>query len=113
MEYRRDHHGRLTFLEHWGLILPGVLGLLGLGMINAFRRLDGALWLVLLTIAGVLLLSGAGLLLAAKLPVYRSRRYFTFGIQSIPAQRVAHYRWGRRLFLTGVALSFGLLLTRF
>lgn len=112
MEYHRQSHGWLTFLEHWGipLMLLGVFGLSSLMMF--FINLRGQGWLKLFTVAMGLLLAGSGLILAAKLPSYRQGRLFTFGAGSVPERLLGCYRWGWRFFGLGMALSLGLLLSR-
>jgi hypothetical protein len=58
------------------------------------------------------MLTGAVLLLQAKMPVYRSGRFFTFGIKSVPAHLAGRNRWGWRLFLAGTAVALCLMLSR-
>ncbi len=48
-------------------------------------RLRGAPWLWFFFVALVLLISNGGLIIYAKLPVYRSGRFFTLGLKSVPA----------------------------
>jgi len=55
---------------------------------------------------------GAAMILYAKILLYRSGRPFSFGVKSIPASRVAHYRWGWQVFLGGGILSLLLLLSK-
>ena len=52
------------------------------------------------------------MILYAKILLYRSGRPFSFGVKSIPASRVAHYRWGWQVFLGGGILSLLLLLSK-
>jgi hypothetical protein len=72
--------------------------------------LQGASWLAVCACSIALQIIGATLIAYAKLPLYRSGRFFTFGVKSISAPLTAHYRWGWRVFLLGVTLSLGLLL---
>lgn len=78
---------------------------------NFFSGLNGLEWIYFCAAAMTLLLFGAGLILLAKIPAYRSGRFFTFGVKTIPPNLAKYYRWGWRLFLCGVALSLGLLLS--
>ncbi len=55
---------------------------------------------------------GGFLIAYAKLPVYRSGRFFTFGLNSVPEHLRGFYRWGWRVFLFGVVLSLCLLLSK-
>ena len=79
--------------------------------LDFFMRLSGALWLWFFLAGFALLVSGGCLIACAKLPVYRSGRFFTFGRKSVPAHLQAVYRWGWRVFLFGVVLSLCLLLS--
>jgi hypothetical protein len=112
MDYQRKGNGWKTFLEHWVFVLPLVLGLGVSTLLTFFARLTGAPWIWSYAIA---LLAGAvsiGLLLYAKLPLYRQRRFFTFGPQALPEQRRPFYRWAYVCALFGVALLTCLLLSR-
>jgi hypothetical protein len=55
---------------------------------------------------------GGGLIGFAKLPVYRTGHFFTFGAESVPERLRGFYRWGRRAFVFGVLLSLCLFLSR-
>ena len=77
-----------------------------------FENLAGASWIHFLEASAVLLFSGAGLILRAKIPLYRNRQFFTFGIKSIPINFKNYHRWGWRIFLFGVVLSLCLLLSK-
>jgi hypothetical protein len=112
---RRRGNGLETFLEHWGgggFLLIGVIGLAGSEVSMFFTSLSDKPWFYFLIASTVLLLAGAALILYAKLPVYRSGRFFTFGVKSVPEPLAGFYRWGWRVFLFGVALSLCLLLSR-
>ena len=53
---------------------------------------------------------GAALLFVAKLPLYRQRRFFTFGIQALPESSHGFYRWGCRCSIAGCMLIVFLLI---
>ena len=66
-----------------------------------FTELNGLPWISLFHAAFTLLILGGSLIVYAKLPVYHSGRFFTFGIKSVPAHLTGYYRWGWRVFLFG------------
>jgi hypothetical protein len=57
-------------------------------------------------------ISGASLILSAKLPLYRQGRIFTFGSRELPESRRAFYRWGYRFFLLGAVVLLFVSLSR-
>ncbi len=111
METRKNSNGLETFMEHWGRVVVVIVTLLGLQIFMFFSNLSGTPWICVCVAGFVLQISGAVLILYAKIPVYRSGRYFTFGIKSVPESLAGFYRWGWRLFLFGVVLSLCLLLS--
>jgi len=112
VDYQRKSNGWQTFLEHWAFTLPVVLGLVVGQVLTFFIRLSGVPWIW--SYVGALLVGGAGigLLLYAKLPLYRERRFFTFGAQALPEQRRPFYWWGYRCALFSVVLLACLLLSK-
>jgi len=112
MEYQRQNNGLQTLLEHWGFILSVLLGVVVLQILMFFFNLNGKSWIYFFIANMVLLVSGAALVVGAKLPVYRSGQFLTFGIKSVPKNLAGCYRWGWRVFLFGVVLSLCLLLSR-
>ena len=112
MDYQRKNNGWLTFLEHRAFILPVVLALVVGQILTFFMGLSGVSWIWSYVVA--LLLGGVsiGLLLYAKLPLYRERRFFTFGPRALPEQRRPFYRWGYRCALFSVVLLACLLLSK-
>ncbi len=112
MESETKNNGRSTFLEHWGFLLVAVLAVCNSQALIFFRNLNGTPWNCLSIASMVLLISGAALILYAKIPVYRSGRFFTFGVKSVPANRAKIYRRGWRIFLVRVVLSLCLLLSK-
>jgi hypothetical protein len=104
MEHCSKNNGWQTFLEHWGLLLFAVAGLAASQLILFFTRLTGAAWIWMFVASFVLMSVGGGLIVYAKLPVFRSGR-FKFGLKSVPEHLVGRYRWGWRVFLFGVILS--------
>ena len=112
MDYQRKSNGWPTFLEHWAFTLPVLLALVVGQVLTFFIRLSGVSWIWSYVVA--LLLGGVsiGLLLYAKLPLYRERRFFTFGARALPEQRRPFYRWGYRCALFSVVLLACLLLSK-
>ncbi len=111
MESQTKNNGWVTFLEHWGFLLMAILAA-GISLaLPFFYHLKGTPWIYFFIASSTLLISGAALILYAKIPVYRSGRFFTFGAKSIPESLRRIYRWGWRIFLIGVALSLCLLLS--
>ena len=112
MEYRGQTNGLQTFLEHWGFLGIAVVAFLASQIVMFFMRLSGAPWIWFFVASFVLMFAGGSLIGYAKFPVYRSGRFFTFGVKSVPEHLAGYYRWGWRVFLFGVVLSLCLLLSR-
>src|ERR1041385_1431613 len=73
---------------------------------NLILSIHGAAWIWTAAISCSIALIGSALLFIAKLPLYRQRRLFTFGIQAIPESRRGVYRWGWRCSIGGCAMMF-------
>jgi hypothetical protein len=114
MEQRRhsDSYQWWKFLEHWGLLLNVLVIFVAVQVFLFFVNLTGTAWVCFLAGSFALMVSGAALILYAKMPAYRGGRFFIFGIKSVPEHLAGYYRWGWRLFLAGVALALCLLLSR-
>lgn len=116
MEYRSKSNGWQTFWSHGGfsliVSLIVVVDTAILVILPFFSNLNGRMWIYFFLTAMTLLISGASLIIRAKIPGYRSGQFFTFGIKSVPDSFATYYRWGWRMFLLGAALSFCLLLSR-
>jgi hypothetical protein len=112
MEHRNRGNGLETFMEHWGFFLTALVTLAVLQIFMFFLNLNGKPWIYFFVASLVLLLSGAAMIVYAKIPVYRSGQFFTFGVKSVPERLAGCYRWGWRVFLFGVVLSLCLLLSR-
>jgi hypothetical protein len=113
MDYHRKSNGWQTFMENWGsLLILGLIAILASQVLNFFGNLNGVPWIYFFVGSSALLIVGAGLIVHAKIPAYRSGRFFTFGIKSVPENLAECYRWGWRVFLFGVVLSLCLLLSR-
>ena len=112
MEYGRQNNGLLTFLEHWGLLVSLLLAVVLCQVLMFFFNLRGEPWIYFFVASMALLVSGAVLIVYAKMPAYRSGRFFTLGVKSVPEHLAGFYRWGWRIFLFGIVLSLCLLLSR-
>ena len=73
----------------------------------------GTTWMVAAGFSLIVAVVGAALIFVAKLPLYRQRRFFTFGIRAIPESRHAYYRWGCGLCILGCVLMMFLCLGSF
>lgn len=112
MEHQSRSNGLRTFVEHWGLLLTAVIAVLGSQVLLFFTRLSGTPWIWFFVASFALMAAGGGLIVYAKLPVYRSGRFFRFGLKSVPEHLQRFYRWGWRVFLFGVVLALCLLLSK-
>ena len=112
METRKGGNGWETFFEHCGLMVAILAVVILSPVMLFFINLSGKAWIYFFIASEILLLSGAGLILYAKIPVYRSGQFFTFGVKTIPKEFACFYRWGWRVFLLGVLLSLCLLLSK-
>ncbi len=87
-----------------------LLTVFGLPVIATLLAVSGVLslhdsaWLWAAAAAFGVAMLGAALLFVAKLPLYRQKRFFTFGIQSLPQSSHGYYRWGCRCAILGCAL---------
>lgn len=111
MDYRRQHNGSVTFLEHWWLLLCAAYGFVGLHVFNFFAQLTGSEWIWCFVIAVVSAFVGVSLIFFAKLPLYRQRRFLTFGSRALSEHRRPFYRWGYRCAAFAAALLLCLLLS--
>ncbi|HVU08324.1 MAG TPA: hypothetical protein VHG89_07260 [Verrucomicrobiae bacterium] len=112
METQKDNNGLQTFLEHWNIILIAIVAVLASQVLMFFTRLCGTSWICFFVASFALMILGGILIGYAKFPVYRSGRFFTFGLKSVPGYLRGFYRWGWRIFFLGVVLSFCLFLSR-
>jgi hypothetical protein len=112
MDYRKDSNGAFTFSEHWCFSFIAIVAVLVSQVLMFFTDLCGTAWVGFFMASFALMILGGSLIGYAKFPVYRSGRFFTFGLGSIPENLRIFYRWGWRLFLLGVGLSLCLLLSK-
>ena len=88
----------------WGGLMMMIIGLLASELVTFSNRLTGAAWISCYFSALAVSAVGVSLLFYAKLPLYRQRRFFTFGSRALPEQRRPFYRWGYRCVMVGVAI---------
>src|SRR5437867_721336 len=88
----------------WGLVVIAVVGILTSQLLSFFSRLTGTPWIWCYGIGLVVAAVGAALVFYAKLPLYRLRRFSTFGSRALPESRRSFYRWGYRCITFAVAL---------
>ena len=111
MDYRRQSNGLLTFLEHWWFLSIATAALLASLVIPFFTRLTGTAWIWCYGIGLIVALLGVLMVFHAKLPLYRQRRFVTFGSRALPEGRRSSYRWGYRCVIFAIALLLCLLLS--
>jgi hypothetical protein len=94
-------------LRHFPPDLLTALGIpiaVGLLATSWLLSLHGTAWIWAATVSFGIAMLGAVLLFVAKLPVYRQRRFFTFGIRDLPQSSRNYYRWGCRCAMVGCIL---------
>jgi hypothetical protein len=96
----------------WGPFSIALIAIVTSHLLDLFTDLSAMRWLWWYAIALAVSIFGASLILYAKIPLYRQRRFFTFGNGALPASRRAFYRWGYRCVTFAVALLLCLLLSR-
>ena len=112
MDNQRQSNGWQTFLEHWGFALTGVLGLIASQIFTFFMRLRGAPWIWCYALGLFVAALGIALLFYAKLPLYRERRFFTFGSRALLKSSRSFYHCGYRCMAFATVLLLCLLLSR-
>ena len=89
---------------------PDLLTALGLPIASTMLAaswvlsLHDSAWLWAAAASFAIAIIGAALLFVAKLPLYRQKRFFTFGIHALPQSSHGYYRWGCRCTLLGCGL---------
>lgn len=87
--------------------IPAALGL-PIAIVAVFfswiLSVHGTAWIWAVAVSFGIAVLGAALLFIAKLPLYRQKRFFTFGIQSLSVSSHGYYRWGCRLSILGCVL---------
>lgn len=112
MDYQLKGNGWKTFVEHYGLAFPGILLMALAQMLMFFLDSGGARWIGCYSVAVVLGAFAVALLFYAKLPLYRQRCFFTFGLRLVPEDRRAFYRGGYLCAAASAAVLACLLFSR-
>jgi hypothetical protein len=112
MDARKQGNGIETFLEHWWVWITILVAIITERILGFFMGLSGIPWICFFVASCALMVVGASLIVYAKLPVYRSGRFLTFGLKAVPHHLVRVYCWGWRIFLFGAVLGLCLLLSR-
>jgi hypothetical protein len=112
MDTHRQHNGLLTFVEHYWFLGISLSALFATLVLSFFSRLTGMPWIWCYAIALVVAGVGLSLIFYSKLPLYRQRRFFTFGGGALPESRRVFYRWGYRCAIFAIALFLCLLLSK-
>jgi hypothetical protein len=109
---RLESYQWMKFFEHWQFLPIVIVAILVNEVFEYFSNLCGTPWICFFIASFTLMMLGATMIAFAKFPAYRSGRFFTFGIKTVPEKLAGHYKWGWRLFLFGVILSLCLLLSK-
>jgi hypothetical protein len=109
---RLESYQWIKFFEHWWFLSIAIIAVIASKFLEFFERLNGMPWIYFFIVSFALMLFGTTLIAFAKFPIYRSGRFFTFGIKSVPQRFAGHYKWGWRLFLFGMILSLCLFLSK-
>jgi hypothetical protein len=112
MDHDKRHNGWLTFLEYFRFPFAIILMFLGAQIPIFFIPSHATMWIWAFASSFTLMILGSILICYAKFPVYRSGRFLTFGIKSVPPHQSGYYRWGWGIFLFGVVLALFLLLSK-
>jgi hypothetical protein len=111
LEYQRQSKGWITFMEHGWFLGVALISLLSALVFGFFTSLSAVACMGCLGVALALAASGVALIFRGKLPLYRQRRFFTFGSFALPEVGRASYRRGYGCIAFAVFLMLGLLLT--
>jgi hypothetical protein len=112
MDYRSKSNGLNTFLENWWWLIFTAIVVLAPMVLDFVSRLNGRPWVWCYGIGLAVAAVGIFLIFYAKLPLYRQRRFLTFGTRALPESRRGFYCWGYRCVFLAVALLLCLFLSR-
>jgi hypothetical protein len=109
---KSDHNSLRNFPPDL-LAASGIPIIVALIITSWLFSLRGWLWVAAFCCALLIAIVGASYLFRAKVPLYRQRRFFTFGSRHLPPASLPLYRLGCRLSLAGISLALLLLITSF
>jgi hypothetical protein len=112
MDYQRQSNGLGTFFEHYWFLVIAVSALVVSLLLSFFTRLTGTPWIWCYGVGLFVAAVGVVLIFYSKLPLYRQRRFFTFGSAALPEGRRSFYRRGYRCVLFAIALLLCLFLSK-
>lgn len=104
MEHRSQSNGWQTFFEHGGFLIIVVTAFVVSQVLDFFTELSGTSWIWCYRIGLAVAAVGVPLIFYARIPLYRQRRFLTFGSRVLPESRRPFYRWGYRCVIFAVAL---------
>ena len=96
----------------WGLVFVAIFSIVTSWLLAFFSNLTGLPWIWCYVVGMAAAVSGTGLIFYSKLPLYRERRFFTFGVRVLAEQRRQAYRWGYRCAIFAVVLFACLFLSK-
>ena len=112
MDYQRQSNGWITLLDHYWFLVIAVSAVVASQGLHFFTRLTGTPWIWCYAVGLFSSVLGVAVVFYSKLPLYRQRRFFTFGSAAIPETRRPFYRWGYRCVIFAVVLLLCLLLSK-
>ncbi len=111
MEYHGRSKGWTTFFEHGWFLVVVLTALLSALIFHFFTGLSDMARVGCLGVALAFAATGLALVFRGKLPLFRQRRFFTFGSAALPERRRASYHRGYCCIAVAVFLMLCLLLT--
>jgi hypothetical protein len=96
----------------WGLLVIVAISIATSQVLAFFTQLTGMRWIWCYSVGIAVAAFGVSMIFYSKLPIYRERRFFTFGARALPEQRRPAYRWGYRCAIFAIVLFACLFLSR-
>jgi hypothetical protein len=106
-----DSYQWVKFFEHWGIHFIPLMAILAFQSLFFLARMEWPHQLGVVITGFGLQIVGAGLIGYAKFPTYRQGQLLGWGATSVPKDRRTAYRWGWRLFASGVLIALIVLAT--
>ena len=99
-------------IDQWIPFIIPFIAIATIQLLDFFTGLSATGWRWWYAISLAVSIFGASLILYAKIPLYRQRRFFTFGSRALPESSRAFYRWGYRFVATGTVVLLFVSLSR-